>query len=142
MNSDEFALHPQLVRDTIALGDLPLCRVLIARDANYPWLVLVPRRPDIVEVFDLAERDQATLMTDIAGSARALQKVTGCDKINVAALGNAVAQLHVHVIGRRKTDAAWPKPVWGQVPPLTYDEEALHRFMADLRGSLDLAGAS
>jgi diadenosine tetraphosphate (Ap4A) HIT family hydrolase len=142
MNSDGFTMHPQLVRDTIALGDLPLCRVLIARDANYPWLVLVPRRPDIVEVYDLAEPDQAALITDLARAARALQTVTGCDKINVASLGNAVAQMHVHVIGRRKTDPAWPKPVWGQVPPRAYAEDELSRFVADLRGARDLAGMS
>ena len=109
----DWSLHPQLDRDTVALGDLPLSRVLLINDANYPWLILVPRRPDITEIIDLDEDDQAQLMTEIDAASRALKAVTACDKLNIAALGNVVAQLHVHVIARCRTDAAWPKPVWG-----------------------------
>src|SRR6201993_1460450 len=113
-----WSLHPQLKKDTVDIGDLPLCRVLVIKDANYPWLLLVPRREEAVEVIDLSEIEQAQLMTETSRVARALKEVTKCDKLNVAALGNAVPQLHVHVIARRKTDAAWPRPVWGAVPPL------------------------
>ena len=131
-----WVLHPQLARDTIPLGDLALSRVLIIKDANYPWLLLVPRRPDIVEVIELSQVEQAQLMVEIDQVARVLKEVTECDKLNIAALGNAVPQLHVHIIARRKTDKAWPKPVWGQVPPLDHDEAELNRFMTAMRGKL------
>ncbi len=136
MNSEGWSLHPQLERDTTLLGDMALSRVLIINDANYPWLLLVPRRPDIVEITDLNEVEQAQLMVEITRAGRALKEVTKCDKLNVAALGNAVPQLHVHLIARRKTDAAWPKPVWGQVPPLDHDPAELDRFMAAMRKTL------
>lgn len=129
MNSDGWGLHPQLARDTMELGDLALSRVLITKDANYPWLLVVPRRPGIVEIIDLDEVERAQLMVEIARVSRALKAVTQCDKINVAALGNAVPQLHVHVIARRKTDKAWPKPVWGAAEPLDHDEAELDRFV-------------
>ena len=128
-----WALHPQLEQDTVNLGDLPLCRVLAIQDANYPWLLLVPRRPDVVEIIDLDEVEQAQLMTETTRVARALRDITKCDKLNIAALGNVVPQLHVHVIARRKTDAAWPRPVWGAVPPLNHDPEELKLFMAAMR---------
>lgn len=136
MNFSTWSLHPQLARDTMPLGDLALSRVLAIRDANYPWLLLVPRRPDIVEIVDLDEVEQAQLMVEIARASRALREVTRCDKLNVAALGNAVPQLHVHVIARRKTDAAWPKPVWGQVPAREPDPSELDRFLAAMRSKL------
>lgn len=131
-----FALHPQLERDTTPLGDLPLSRVLIINDANYPWLLLVPRRTGAVEVIDLDEVERAQLMSEIALASRALKEVTECDKLNVAALGNAVPQLHVHIIARRKTDKAWPKPVWGAVPPISHDAKELDRFMEAMKNKL------
>jgi diadenosine tetraphosphate (Ap4A) HIT family hydrolase len=136
MNSDEWALHPQLVRDTIELGDLALSRVLIIKDANYPWLLLVPRRPAIIEIIDLDEVEQAQLMVEIARAGRALKSVTQCDKLNIAALGNAVPQLHVHIIARRKTDKAWPKPVWGAAEPVDHDFTELDRFMHAMKKKL------
>jgi diadenosine tetraphosphate (Ap4A) HIT family hydrolase len=126
-------LHPQLERDTASLGDLPLCRVLVINDANYPWLLLVPRRPDIVEVLDLDEVAQAQLMTEITRVARALRAITNCHKLNIAALGNAVPQLHVHIIARFRTDAAWPKPVWGMVPARAYEPHAYENLVMPLR---------
>jgi diadenosine tetraphosphate (Ap4A) HIT family hydrolase len=125
--------HPQLQNDTIEIGDLPLCRVLVIKDANYPWLLLVPRREGAVEIIDLSEIEQAQLMTEISRVARALKEIAKCDKLNIAALGNAVPQLHVHVIARRKGDAAWPRPVWGVVPPLAHDAEEVQRFINALR---------
>ncbi|MFZ5691463.1 MAG: HIT family protein [Pseudomonadota bacterium] len=136
MNLDAWSLHPQLVRDTIELGDLALSRVLVIKDANYPWLLLVPRRPGIVEIIDLDEIEQAQLMVEIARVSRALKSVTQCDKLNVAALGNAVPQLHVHVIARRKTDKAWPRPVWGAVEPIDHDSAELDRFMHAMKKKL------
>lgn len=136
MNSENWSLHPQLVRDTVVLGDLALSRVLIIKDANYPWLLLVPRRQGIVELIDLDEVEQAQLMVEISRTARTLKAVTECDKLNIAALGNAVPQLHVHIIARRKTDKAWPKPVWGQADPLDHDFAELDRFMHAMKTKL------
>jgi diadenosine tetraphosphate (Ap4A) HIT family hydrolase len=133
MNSQgSWRLHPQLDRDTVKIGDLALSRVLVIKDANYPWLLLVPRR-DVTEIIDLDEVEQAQLMVEIARVSRALKDVTQCDKLNIAALGNAVSQLHVHVIARRSTDAAWPKPVWGAVPIVPHDPTELGRFTSALR---------
>src|ERR1700760_3093321 len=123
MSESAWSLHPQLKKDTIDIGDLPLSRVLVIKDANYPWLLLVPRREGAVEIIDLAEVEQAQLMTEISRVARALKEITKCDKPNIAALGSLVPQLHVNVIARRTGDAAWPRPVWGVVPPLPHDAE-------------------
>lgn len=128
-----FELHQQLQQDTIDIGDLPLSRVLVVKDAHYPWLMLVPRRPDIIDIIDLDEVAQAQLMTEINRVSRALKEITKCDKLNVAALGNVVPQLHVHIIARRKTDAAWPRPIWGVMPPLAHDAEEVQLFISELR---------
>jgi diadenosine tetraphosphate (Ap4A) HIT family hydrolase len=135
MPSDDpaWSLHPQLKKDTIDIGDLPLCRVLVIKDAHYPWLLLVPRRHDVVEIIDLDEVAQAQLMTEIARVGRSLKEVTQCDKLNIAALGNVVPQLHVHVIARRESDVAWPRPVWGVMPPLAHDAEEVQNFISALR---------
>ena len=137
-----WSLHPQLARDTITIGDLPLSRVLVVNDANWPWLLLVPRRPDASEFIDLDEVERAQLMTEIARVARALKEVTACDKLNVAALGNVVAQLHVHVIARRSGDAGWPKPIWGAAPPLPHDKAELERFTSAIRPKIWFAPES
>lgn len=131
--SSTWSLHPQLQKDTIDIGDLPLSRVLVIKDANYPWLLLVPRRADTVEIIDLDEVAQGQLMTEINRVGRALKETTQCDKLNVAALGNMVPQLHVHIIARRTSDAAWPRPVWGVVPPLAHDAAEVQRFISELR---------
>lgn len=135
----EWSLHPQLARDTVAVGDLALSRVLLANDANYPWLILVPRLPALVEIIDLEENQQVQLLGEIAAAARVLKSVTECEKLNIAALGNVVAQLHVHVIGRRHSDAAWPKPVWGAAPARRYDPGAHKMLLMSLRQRLALA---
>lgn len=135
----DFTLHPQLAADTVPVGDLPLCRALLSNDANYPWLILVPRRPDIVELIDLAAEDRATLTAEIDAAARALKATVPCDKLNVAALGNMVPQLHVHIIARRRSDPAWPKPVWGAVPGKAYDPATRDGLVTALRRSLGIA---
>jgi len=133
MPESAWLLHPQLKKDTIDIGDLPLSRVLVIRDANYPWLLLVPRRENAVEIIDLDEVAQAQLMTEISRVSRALKEITKCDKLNVAALGNMVPQLHVHVIARRTGDVAWPRPVWGVAPPLAHDAEEVQKFISAIR---------
>lgn len=134
-----FSLHPQLAADTVPVGDLALTRVLLAKDANYPWLILVPRRAGITELIDLSPHDRTTLTAEIDAAARALKAITECEKLNVAALGNVVPQLHVHVIGRRHSDAAWPKPIWGVVPALDYAPAIRDGFVSALRGALGVA---
>ena len=128
-----WSLHPQLARDTINIGDLPLSRVLVVNDANWPWLLLVPRRLDVGEIIDLDEVEQAQLMTEIARVARALKAVTACTKLNIAALGNIVPQLHVHVIARREGDTGWPRPIWGAAPALPQDRHEIDPFISTLR---------
>jgi diadenosine tetraphosphate (Ap4A) HIT family hydrolase len=133
-----WSLDSRLKKDTIDIGDLPLCRVLVFKDAHYPWLLLVPRRENTVEIIDLAEVEQAQLMTEISRTARALKEVTRCDKLNIAALGNLVPQLHINVIARRTSDVAWPRPVWGVMPPLAYDAEEVQNFISGLRRKIGL----
>ena len=128
-----FTLHPQLAQDTTPLGELAFARVLLMNDANYPWLILVPRRAGAVEIIDLSDDEQNQLTRDIAQASRALKAATPCDKLNVAAIGNVVPQLHVHVVARRRDDAAWPKPVWGAVPATPYESEARDALIASLR---------
>jgi diadenosine tetraphosphate (Ap4A) HIT family hydrolase len=128
-----WTLHPQLAKDTIAVGDLPLVRTLLMNDANYPWLVLVPRRADAVEILDLDEEQQTLLMSEIALIARVLKDVTDCDKLNIAAIGNIVPQLHVHVVARRAGDAAWPQPVWGAVAARPYEPGDRDRLIEAIR---------
>jgi diadenosine tetraphosphate (Ap4A) HIT family hydrolase len=137
--SASWTLDPRLARDSVALGDLPLSRLLLMDDANYPWLVLVPRRPRLVELIDLDDAGRTALMGEIAQASRALKAITACDKLNVAALGNTVRQLHVHVIARFPGDAAGPGPVWGVVPPRPYDAAARDRLAGALRRDLGLA---
>lgn len=108
-----FVLDPKLAADTIPLAELRLCRVLLMNDRRYPWLILVPKRAGMRDLDDLSAADQAQLMIETDRAARALKALAPPHKMNVAALGNVVAQLHVHVIARQTTDAAWPKPVWG-----------------------------
>ncbi|MGJ5175589.1 HIT family protein [Bradyrhizobium oligotrophicum] len=133
MPESAWSLHPQLAKDTIDIGDLPLSRVLVIKDANYPWLLLVPRREGAVEIIDLDEVAQAQLMTEITRVSRALKDVTECDKLNVAALGNMVPQLHVHIIARRTGDVAWPRPVWGVAPPVPHDPQEVAHFISAIR---------
>ncbi len=134
-----WTLHPQLAADTVPVGDLALARVLLATDANYPWLILVPRRVGVTELIDLSESEQTVLTGEIAAASKALKSITECEKLNVAALGNMVAQLHVHVIGRRHSDKAWPKPVWGVAEPTAYDPKVRDGFVAALRRALAIA---
>jgi len=120
------------------VGDLPLSRLLLATDANYPWTILVPRRAGLTEIIDLDAAAQAQLLGEIDGTARALKAITACDKLNIAALGNAVSQLHVHVIARRHGDVAWPKPVWGAASPAAYSDQRRDALLGALRGALGI----
>jgi diadenosine tetraphosphate (Ap4A) HIT family hydrolase len=139
MSGSTWSLHPQLARDTAPVGDLALARVLAMNDANFPWVVLVPRRGGMVEIIDLDEAGRGQLMAEIAQVSAALKEMTGCDKLNVAAIGNVVPQLHIHVVARRTSDAAWPKPVWGALSAKPYAAGELDAFIAALRRALAIA---
>ena len=124
-------LHPQLANDTVPVIELALCEVRLMDDANHPWLVLVPRVADIVEIIDLDPAQRAQLATEIDHACRALKALFKPDKLNVAALGNMVPQLHVHVIARYRDDIAWPRPVWGNATARPYaPEELIERVRA------------
>jgi diadenosine tetraphosphate (Ap4A) HIT family hydrolase len=131
--SEAWSLHPQLEEDTVSISELPLSRLLLSKDASYPWLILVPRRAGAIEIIDLDRDDRGHLMTEIGQASEALKDITGCDKLNVAALGNQVPQLHVHIIARRKGDFAWPRPVWGVAPALAYNAAELEVLLGAIR---------
>jgi diadenosine tetraphosphate (Ap4A) HIT family hydrolase len=133
---NDFQLHERLAADTLEVTRWPLSRVLLMRDRNFPWLILVPARPGLRNLHDLAMPDQATAMEEISRASRVLETLYRPDKINVGAIGNMVPQLHIHVVARFQSDAAWPKPPWGSVPPLPYDDAALAATVASLRESL------
>jgi len=136
MSEAGWSLHSQLAADTAPVCDLALSRLLVMNDANFPWLILVPRRVGASEIIDLGV-EQATLMDEIARVSRALKDETRCDKLNIAAIGNVVPQLHVHIVARFKNDAVWPRPVWGALPRRDYEAVALESFVAAIRRRLD-----
>ncbi|NJN52033.1 MAG: HIT domain-containing protein [Gammaproteobacteria bacterium] len=108
-----FTLHPRLAADCFDLGPLDLCQLLLMNDDRYPWCILVPRLPDLRDLHDVPREVRITLFDEIERVSNALQKISNAQKMNVAALGNVVPQLHIHVIARHTADAAWPGPVWG-----------------------------
>lgn len=133
----DFTLHPRLEADTKPVTRLALSRVLLMNDSRYPWLILVPEKPGLKDLHDLSPEDRIAVMGEIDTVSRVLGDLHSPDKINVAALGNMVPQLHVHVIARFTTDAAWPSPVWGAGDAKPYDEgllsetlQALHQALA------------
>jgi diadenosine tetraphosphate (Ap4A) HIT family hydrolase len=135
MSETGWSLHPQLHADTVPVCELALSRLLAMNDANFPWLILVPRRSGVSEIIDLGV-EQSVLMDELALVSRALKDQTRCDKLNIAAIGNMVPQLHVHIVARRKDDAAWPKPVWGAVPRREYEPAVLARFIAAISSQI------
>lgn len=127
-----FVLDTRLERDSVWLADWSLCQVRLHKDSNYPWYILVPQRNDIVEIIDLTVLEQQQLWQESALLSTWLREVFKPAKLNVAALGNIVSQLHVHHIVRYTDDSAWPEPIWGKVPAKPYPDAALdnlaHRF--------------
>nr|WP_301294713.1 HIT domain-containing protein [Pseudomonas sp. S3E17] len=123
-------------QDTLVIGDFPLCRLLLSNDSNYPWFILVPRINGISEVFQLDVADQQILWKETTLLAQLLNEGLGADKMNIGALGNVVSQLHVHVIVRKRDDAAWPAPVWGKHPAQPYTEEQVAAIRVRLRALL------
>ncbi len=132
-------IHPQLLNDCKTLGRFTLCHLLITLDANYPWFILVPDRDSIKEIYQLNRDDQAQLLNESSLLSERIMQVYKGDKLNVAALGNQVPQLHVHHIVRYRDDPAWPTPVWGKIAPKPYSETELEHLLSKLELS-DLTG--
>lgn len=131
-----FTLDPRLQQDCLVVGDFALCRLLLMNDAQFPWFILVPRREEVSELFQLDTDDQRLLWQETTELAETLKDTFAADKMNIATLGNMVSQLHMHVIVRRREDAAWPAPVWGKLPAQPYGAEQLAAVMAKLRMAL------
>ncbi|ERM01874.1 histidine triad (HIT) protein [Brucella intermedia 229E] len=134
---EQFELDKRLNADTFFVAKLGLCELRLMNDRRWPWLILVPRRPDLTEIHDMTPLDQTMLTFETGIVAQALKSVTACHKINTGALGNIVRQLHLHVIARSEGDAGWPgPPVWGFGTRETYDEKDAHRLIADILAAL------
>lgn len=132
----QFTLHPRLAADTTIIGNLPLCQVLLSKEALGPWLILVPRKADLREIHHLPETEQLQLIKESSAVAAVLEKDYQADKINVGALGNLVPQLHVHHIARFKDDVAWPGPVWGNTDGTQRDDALQQALTEELRAEL------
>jgi len=132
-----FELDTRLEADSLHVANLSLCTVRLMNDQRFPWLLLIPRRPNKEEVLDLAEQDQLELWDEIRRLARVLESLFSPDKLNIAALGNQVRQLHVHLIARFKDDPAWPNPVWGNGAAEPYSDPSVEigRLRSALEGS-------
>ena len=128
-----FTLHPRLQQDCIDLGAFTLCRLLLMNDNQYPWFVLVPQLPGLKELYELSEANQQVFMAESSRLSRALVNIYSPDKLNIAALGNIVPQLHIHHIVRFAADPAWPAPVWGKIPARPYAEAQIADMVSMLR---------
>ncbi|MDX8404197.1 MAG: HIT domain-containing protein [Mariprofundaceae bacterium] len=131
-----FELHPRLNEDCITIGNFPLCRLLLMNDANYPWFILVPQREGIREIFELSEDEQKQLMDESSLFSQFIAGHFNADKINIAALGNVVPQLHIHHVVRYKDDLAWPAPIWGHAAARAYTEQGIRKLIDSLRDVL------
>jgi diadenosine tetraphosphate (Ap4A) HIT family hydrolase len=132
-----YQLHRQLAQDTHHIGQYELCDVLLMNDARYPWVILVPRVANIRELHELSEEQQQRLMRESSFTAKAMLALFSADKMNVAALGNMVEQLHLHHVARFTTDATWPKPVWGVGDTEPYSDVAAKVMLSQCRQALD-----
>ena len=126
-------IHPQLLNDCLVLGRFALCHLLLVKDSNYPWFILVPDRDGIQEIYQLSGQEQIQLINESSMLSEKLMRIFEGDKLNVAALGNQVPQLHLHHIVRFKTDPAWPGPIWGKVPAQAYKDKELDDMIARLK---------
>ena len=131
-----FELHPRLAADAIVIGRFELSLLLLSRDANYPWCILVPQREDIFEIHHLSDEEQVQLMRESCRLSEGMTSLFDAHKMNVAALGNVVRQLHLHHVVRFSDDPAWPQPIWGKVPAKAYQEDALLERIKRIQNAL------
>lgn len=132
-----FQLHPNLIRDCFEVGRFALSRVLLMNDSQFPWLILVPQRNDITEIVQLTAEDRQQLMIESGWLAESLVELYKPDKLNIAAIGNLVPQLHLHHVARYRSDIAWPAPIWGKFPTIAYSEQEAETQTARLRAYLE-----
>lgn len=128
-----FTVHNKLQDDTFEIASLALSRVLLMNDSSFPWLILVPAREGMCEIHELGIRDRSVLIEEVASASEIIQDLFSPDKINIGALGNLVSQLHIHIIGRFRTDRAWPGPVWCAGAAKPYPEEELKAVSGRIR---------
>lgn len=131
-----FELHPRLAQDSQVIGAFDLSLLLLSRDANYPWCILVPKREEVYEIHHLGEEEQLQLIRESCRLSEVMTSVFDADKMNVAALGNVVRQLHIHHIARFTDDPAWPQPIWGKLPAKEYSTEAFAERIKRLQRAL------
>lgn len=131
-----FELHPRLAQDSAVIGEFDLSLLLLSRDANYPWCILVPKREDIYEIHHLTEEEQIQLIRESCRLSEVMTSLFDADKMNVAALGNVVRQLHVHHVARFTDDPAWPQPIWGKLPAKDYEESEFKERIKRLQNAL------
>lgn len=131
-----FQLHPRLQQDCIILGSFELSLLLLMNDNHYPWFILVPQRADVSEIYQLNDADRQLLQTESCLLAETLATVYQADKMNIAAIGNLVPQLHLHHVVRYQTDAAWPAPIWGKFSPEPYSDEQIAEHKQLIRVAL------
>ena len=134
----EWMLNETLAGDTVYVGSLSICDLLLMNDARWPWLILVPRIPDAVELHELYTDQRQDIDMEIAYVAGVLKELAGCEKINIASIGNIVRQLHIHIIARNEGDANWPGPVWGFGTKKPYEADLAEQFTTTLRNQLEL----
>lgn len=137
-----FELHPRLIQDTLLLGEFSLSMVLLSKDANYPWCLLVPKREGLREIHQLTSDDRRQLIEESCALSQGMEMVFNPVKMNVAALGNVVPQLHIHHIARFENDPAWPGPVWGRLTAKEYEINELERRVERLQVKLVKSGLS
>lgn len=131
-----FELHPRLAQDSVVIGEFDLSLLLLSRDANYPWCILVPKREEIFEIHHLSEEEQLQLMRESCQLSEVMTSIFDADKMNVAALGNVVRQLHIHHIARFTDDPAWPQPIWGKLSAKDYTEAEFAERIKRLQNAL------
>ena len=131
-----FQLHSRLAEDSIVIGRFDLSLLLLSKDANYPWCILVPQVEDVFEIYHLSEEEQMQLMRESCRLSEVMTSVFDAHKMNVAALGNVVRQLHVHHIARFEEDPAWPQPIWGKLPATSYSTDKLVERIKRLQNAL------
>ncbi len=133
-----FQLHPQLEKDCVPIGKFDLCRLLLMNDSQFPWFILVPEVAEITEIYQLTTEQRKLLIEESSFLAKTLQATCQADKLNIAAIGNLVPQLHVHHIVRYRNDKAWPAPVWGKFPAIPYSSLALTETVTLITNALGL----
>ena len=127
------ALHPEFIKNCLPINNLGVCRVFLQNNSNFPWLLLIPMRENITELFDLTIEDYEQVMNEVRAVTKHFAVYTGADKMNVSTLGNVVPQLHIHIIARFKNDPAWPNPVWNALPAKPYAQDKAEILIRELR---------